>query len=209
MNWNRWLSEITDGESPAHRQERLRGLHSLRLIHALPQRMELIREAIAKGQPRVQHLALILPIVRKLLDARVAVLRIDRPPEIASYVSTGDTLLDGLLSSNEALARLCLHLFAAPQPFLVGNALEGDEFADPLLRSMFPRLSFLSTAWHLPDGDISFALFSDLPGHFHLDQIDFLHYFNPWRHTSSCFDGDHWIPSVDERGWIPCAPGLS
>lgn len=147
------------------------------LIHSLHQWLDLCREALAKGDPYGRSLIRVLNILRELLDAPVAVMRVDWLLETFFRVSTGDATSEDWLSNDRHFVRLCEHLFAAPQPLLVGDALEGKEFTDLRLRSQFPKLSILTTAWSLPCGQILFAFFSDQPRHFCLDQIALLDYF--------------------------------
>ncbi len=147
------------------------------LIHSLHQSLDLCREAMGKSGPWGHTLIHILDILRKLLDAPVAVVRLDCLTETFFHVSTGNPASEGWLASDRHFVRLCEYLIAAPQPMLIGDALEESEFADPYLRCHFPKLSFLTISWPLPGGDIVFAFFSHLPGHFRTDQITLLERF--------------------------------
>lgn len=148
-----------------------------KLIHSLHQWLDLCREAMQKGGAWGRPLTQVLNILRELLDVPVAVVRVDWHMETFFHVSTGNPTSEDWLSNDRHFVRLCEHLFAAPQPILIGDALEGRQFADPHLRRHFPKLSLLSMSWPLPSGEIVLAFFSHLPGHFCPDQITLLDYF--------------------------------
>ncbi len=170
------------------------------LIHSLHQWLDLCREALAKGDPWGRSLRRVLNILRELLNASVAVVRVDWPLETFFSVSTGDPTSEDWLSNDRHFVRVCEHLFAAPQPLLIGDALEGSEFVDPCLRSQFPKLSFLTTAWSLPCSEIMFAFFSRLPGHFCPDQIALLDYFGSRLLGAPHLDHEQHAIWVAQRG---------
>jgi hypothetical protein len=147
------------------------------LLHSLHQWLELCQEAGARGEPLGRPLIKVLGILRRLLDAPVAIARVDWPLETFFHVSTGNPASEDWLSKDRHFVRVCERLFASPQPVLISDALEGSEFVDPRLRSQFPRLSILTTAWSLPGGEITLAFLSHLPDHFCSDQITLLDYF--------------------------------
>ena len=171
------------------------------LIHSLHQWIDLCREAFAKGDPCGRSLTRVLNILRQLLNAPVAVMKVDWVLETCIGVSTGDPTSENWLANDRHFLRICERLFEAPQPLLVGDALEGKEFADPRLRSQFPRLSILTTGWSLPCGEIIFAFFSHVPGHFRPDQTVLLDYFGSRRlGTPWCVGHERDELCVAERG---------
>ncbi len=158
-------------------RERSASSRDQELIHSLHQWLDLCREAMRRGAASNRPLIQVLNILRELLDAPVAVVRADWPLETFFHVSTGNPTSEDWLSNDRHFVRLCEHLFAAPRPILVGNALEGSEFADRRLRYQFPELSILTAAWPLPSGEITLAFMSHLQNHFSADQIALLDYF--------------------------------
>lgn len=177
MFWNRWLSPKAGATGAMEGMEGSACSGDQELIHSLHQWLDLCREAMEKGDPWGRSLIQILNILRELLNAPVAVVRVDWPLETFFRVSTRNLASEDWLSSDRHFVRLCEHLFAAPQPLLIGDALEGNEFVDPCLRAQFPKLSILTTVWPLPGGEITLAFLSHLPDHFSTDQISLLDYF--------------------------------
>ena len=177
MIWNRWLSHTPGAPGARERMQSPTSSPDQELIHSLHQWLDLCREAIAKGDPWGRSLIQVLTILRRLLDAHVAVVRVEWPLETFFRISTGNATSENWLSNDRQFVRLCDLLIATPRPMLIGEGLEGSEFVDPCLRSHFPNLSILTTAWSLPCGEIKFAFFSHLPGHFHPDQVALLDYF--------------------------------
>ena len=177
MAWRRWLSRKADGTGARQGMEPSAFSHDQELIHSLHQSLDLCREAGTRGEPLGRLLIKVLGILRRLLDAPVAVARVDWPLETFFHVSTGNPASEDWLSKDRHFVRVCERLFGSPQPMLISDALEGSEFVDPRLRSQFPRPSILTTAWSLPGGEIKLAFLSHLPDHFCSDQITLLDYF--------------------------------
>lgn len=200
MIWNRWLSHTAGATGEMEGMERSASSRDRELIHSLHQWLDLCREAIEKGNPWGRSLIRVLNILRELLDAPVAVVRVDWPLETFFHVSTGNPTSEDWLSSERHFVRLCEHLFAAPQPILIANALDGSEFVNSCVRSQFPKLSFLTTAWSLPGGQIFLAFFSHLPGHFSSDQIALLDYFGSNLLGAPCVDYEQDAICVTQRG---------
>jgi len=174
MAWRGWLSRKADGAGAREGMEPSGFSHDQELIYSIHQLLDLCREAAARGEPLGRPLTNVLTILRRILDASVAVARVKWPPETSLRISTGNPVSESWLSSDRHFVRLCERLFAARQPMLIGGALGGTEFVEP---SQFPKLSILTTAWPLPGGEITLAFLSHLPDHFFTDQIALLDYF--------------------------------
>lgn len=129
MSWTQWAGRkgVSEGEGlepSALSRDR-------ELLHSLHQWLDLCRKAIARGDSWSRPLVRVLTILRELLDARVAVLRVDRPLEALFRISMGSQTSENRLSANGQFLRLCELLFEAPQPLLIADALENRGFVDP------------------------------------------------------------------------------
>lgn len=179
MFWNRCYPRRAGRKGATEEEgvERSASTLDSELIHSLHQWLDLCREAESRGDGWAPPLSHVLEILRKLLDAQIGVVQAYGSGATLFYISTGNPICDNQLSTNEDFARVCHQLFSAPHAFLVGDALPGREFADPLLRSKFPNLSLLTAAWSMPGAVILFAFFSPEPGHFNLDHRVLVDYF--------------------------------
>ena len=69
-------------------------------IHSLNQWIDLCREAFAKGDPCGRSLTRVLNFMRQLLNAPVAVMKVDWLLETFSSVTTGDPTSENWLSND-------------------------------------------------------------------------------------------------------------
>ena len=177
MNWRRRLSQRPERNLSKLGNEQFPSFRDKELIHCLHQWLNVCRAVIANGEPWEKPIVRLAGLLRKLLDAHVVALRVDKPPQPLVYVSSRNPATAKELLGNRHFVRLCERLFAAPRPMLILDALEGGEFADPYLRSQFPKLSILTAEWRWPSGQIQFAFLSDMPRHFSRDHIILMDYF--------------------------------
>ena len=177
MNWRRRLSQRPERNLSKLGNEQFPSFRDKELIHCLHQWLKVCRVVIANGEPWEKPIVRLADLLRNLLDADVVALGVDKPLQPLVHASSRNPATAKELLGNRHFVRLCEHLFAAPRPMLIPDALESGEFADPYLRSQFPKLSILTAEWRWPSGQIQFAFLSHMPRHFSRDRIVLLNYF--------------------------------
>lgn len=183
MDWKRWFPHETESRA----KQQVAGpawLADVDLLCSLHQSLDLCREAMTAGEAWAGSLKCVLPSMRSLLDARAAAVRVKWPSEILFHVSAKDHATEQGLLNHFSFVRLCELLMSSPQPIVLTDPLAGEVFVDPLLRSLFPKLSVLTTAWLIPGGEIGWAFFSPAPSHFNREHLAVLDYFGAFLLSS-------------------------
>lgn len=165
---NAWEEEGADDSGSLRDQD---------LIHSPHPWLSLVREAASTGHVWPSSLGQVLQLLRKLLGARVGVVKAYSPEETFSLICSESRASEAQLSANVHFNRLCEHLFSATESLRVDDALDGKEFVDPLLKLTLPHLSLLTTSWTMPGVVVLFAFFSQEIGHFNADHELILNYF--------------------------------